>query len=87
MELAAEAADDFAELAAEAALVIMEPAAELAMDAAEVAAAEAGIETEMPAALQRPASAGATSVGRLVLVFQVYWGHRTYWRGRRTSTC
>jgi hypothetical protein len=49
----------------------MEPAAELAMDAAEVAAAEAGTETEIPAALQRPASAGATSVGRLVFVFQL----------------
>lgn len=49
----------------------MEPAAELAADAAEVAAAEAGTETEIPAALQRPARAGATSVGRLVLLFQV----------------
>jgi hypothetical protein len=74
-ELAMDAADDLAEaiaeLAAEAAPVIIDLEADMDMDAAEVAAAEAGTETEIPAALQRPASAGATSVGQLVLVFQI----------------
>ena len=86
-EEAAEAAELAAELAAEAAeLTIMEAeeaaeaTAELAADAAEVAT-EAGTETEIPAALQTPARAGATSVGRLVWIIKKY--HRV---GERTSS-